>query len=226
MSGRRWALLALGIVVLGVAAYVLFLRGDGGIPGFKKEPPPSNAAVTAAEVRAIDPHDRPEAGQKAQAESAKVTTLLNNFYTLAVLRPGRWATKPEEGSTQKAADVELSEFFTEEARPSVAANLSALALADLGASLDRVDPTKQQATKLSFNVQDDLSMPFAIVTVSYEAKGKAKKKANDPVTIVHNATFWLSLQPDGSYKISAYNSELKADTAVKAASFGLVPERA
>jgi hypothetical protein len=212
-------------VVLGVAAYFLFLRGDG-IPGLRREPPPANAAVTAAEIRAVDSQDRAEAGPKAQTESTKITTLLNEFYTLALLRPERWATTPKEGSEVKAADVELSELFTDEARPSVTPNIAALALADLGASLDRVDPTKQQADKLSFVVQDDLSMPFAIVTVSYEAKGKAKEKANDPVTIVHTATYWLSLQADGSYKISAYNAELKADTAVKAASFGLIPETA
>jgi hypothetical protein len=225
VSGRRWALLALGVVVLGVAAYFLFLRGNG-IPGLKKEPPPASAAVTVAEVKAIDAQDRPEASQKAQAESAKVTALLNKFYTLAVLRPQRWATRPEEGSTEKAADAELSEFFTEEARPSLAPNIGALALADLGARLERVDPTKQQATKISFEVEEDMSLPFAIVTVSYEAKGKAKEKADDPVNLVHNATYWLSLQADGSYRITAYNSELKADTAVKAASFGLVPESA
>jgi hypothetical protein len=224
MSGRRWALLGLGIVVLGVGAYFLFLSEDGGIPGLRKPPPLANAAVTVAELKAIDAQDRPEAAQKAQTESTKITDMLNRFYTLAVLRPERWATKPEEGSEVKPADAELSEFFTEEARPSVAPNLGALALADTGASLERVDPTKQQATKVTFAVQDDLSLPFVIVTVSYEAKGKAKEKANDPVSIVHNATYWLSLQPDGSYKISAYNAELKADTAVKTSSFG-VPEK-
>ena len=212
--------------MLGVAAYFLFLREDGGIPGLRKPPPLANAAVGVAELKAIDSQDRPEAAQKAQTESAKITDLLNKFYTLAVLRPERWATKPEEGSEVKAADAELTEFFAAEAQPSVAPNLGALALADLGASLDRVDPTKQVATKLSFAVGDDLSLPFAIVTVSYEAKGKAKKKENDPVTIVHNATYWLTLHPDGSYKISAYNAELKADTAVKTSSFGVIPEAA
>lgn len=226
MSGRRLGIAALVVVVLGVAAYFIFFRGEGGIPGIKKPKPPANAAFTAAAVVAPDPQDRAEAGPKAQAESAKVTTLLNNFYTLALLRPARWSEEPDKDKGEKPAAEELAGFFTDEAKGSVAANIAALGLTDIGARLDRVDPSKQEASKISFDVEPDLSLPFAVVTVSFEANGKAKKKADDPVKIVHNATYWLALQADGAYKILAYNAELKADTQVKAASFGLIPELA
>jgi hypothetical protein len=226
MSGRRLGVAALGVVVLAVVAYFLFFRGEGGIPGIKKPKPPANAAFKAAAVVAPDPQDRAEAAQKAQAESAKITTLLNNFYTLALLRPARWAEKPGENKDQKPAAEALTDFFTDDAKGSVAGNIAALALTDLGARLDRVDPTKQDATKISFDVEPDLSLPFAIATVSFEATGKAKKKPDDPVKIVHTATYWLALQGDNTYKILAYNAELKADTQTKAASFGLIPEAA
>lgn len=215
MSGRK-ILVGVGILaIVGVVAFLLLREGGPGLPGTKKEPPPATAAITAAQVTAADHAERPEAGPRATENSAKVLDALNRMYTLTLLRPGRWPTA--EG--QPAPLDELAGFFADEAKPSVAPNAGALALTDLGPSFKRVDPTRQEATRISFVTEDDLSQPFAIATVAFEANGTTEKKADGPVKIVHSATYWLVADPSG-YKIAAYTVELRADTAVKKASFG------
>ena len=214
MSGRKVAVGVAILAILGVVAFLL-LRDGGGIPGLKKEPPPATAAIKAAQVTAADHAERPEAGQRATENSTKVLDALNRMYTLALLRPARWPSA--EG--QPAPLDELAGFFADEAKPSVTPNAGALALMDLGPAFKRVDPTRQEATRISFVTDEDLSQPFAIATVVFEANGTTEKKADGPVKIVHNATYWLVADPAG-YKIVAYTVELRADTEVKKAAFG------
>lgn len=205
------------MVALGVVAYLIFFRGDGGIPGFRKPDPPANAAFKAVEVRAPDAIDRPEAAQKATESSVKVVAVLNDMYTLAFLRPESWPGK--EGETPPADKV--GGHFSGDAKAASGRDIGAIALAELGPRFKRVEPTKQES-RVSFLVEQDLSMPYAIATVAFEAKGETEEEADGPVLLVHNATYWLALEGD-TYRIVAYSVELKADTEAKTAAFGPIP---
>lgn len=207
------------MVALGVVAYLVFFRGDDGIPGFRKPEPPPNAAFTAADVRAADAGDRPEASQKAADTGSRVITAMNDMYTAAFLRPDSWPGK--EGKTPPADNV--AQYFAQDARAAAVRDIGALALAELGPKFKRVEPSKQELPRVSFLVEEDLSLPFAIVTVAFEAKGETKEKADGPVLIVHNASYLLALEAD-AYRILAYSVELKADTETKTAAFGVVPQ--
>jgi hypothetical protein len=204
MSARRWVIAAALLVLAGVGAFFLF-QGPETVKRVLPPPPPK-ADFKAVEVRAVDVHDREEANQKANEQTQHVITLLNNFYQAGFLTP-----EPPE---------KLAGFFTAESQPSVATNLGALALAELAPRFERVDPTRQEASRISFEISDDLSAPNAVVSVAFEADGKTKNPQEGPVKIVHSTVLWLTLEGD-SYKIWAYATELKADTQVQAASFGV-----
>jgi hypothetical protein len=207
MSARRWVIAAALLALAGVGAFMIF-RPEAVrrvLP-----PPPPKADFKAVEVRAVDVHDREEANQKANEQTQHVITLLNNFYQAGFLTP-----EPPE---------KLVGFFTAESQPSVATNLGALALAELAERFERVDPTRQEASKISFEIGDDLSALNAVVSVAFEADGKTKDPQEGPVKIAHSAVLWLTVEGD-SYKIWAYATELKADTQAQAAIFG-VPQGA
>ncbi|HEX2054159.1 MAG TPA: hypothetical protein VHJ78_10600, partial [Actinomycetota bacterium] len=90
------------------------------LPGKQKAEAPvsSEPNFQLGEVRAIDPQDRPDSGQKAQAEAPKIAALMNAFYDAAFLDPAKW---------QEGRHPELAPLFTAEAQPGVAANLGNLA---------------------------------------------------------------------------------------------------
>lgn len=217
-SRAKWVIAGTILVALGVVAYLVFVRGDVGIPGLRKSEPPPGAAFKVLEIRASDAGDRPEAAQKANELSAGVVTAMNDMYTAAFLRPDTWPGK--EGETPPADSV--AQHFAQDARAAAVRDIGAIALAELGPRFKRVEPTKQELPRVSFLAEGDLSMPFAIVTVAFEAKGETKDKAEGPVVIAHNAAYWMVLQ-DGAYRILAYSVELKADTEVKTAAFGAIP---
>lgn len=220
MSLRRLvaALIVLTLVVAGVFV-ALSLRE-------KKKPPETSlpsASFTTVEVRAVDPLDRSESAGRATELAAKVTTLLNGYYTAAMLRPGRWVVDENATPSPNSADQVVAAFFTAEAGPAVVTNIDALALGALGRSLERVDPTRQEATKVSIEFESDGTTPFAVVSVTFEAKAKTKKReqaGRADVNVSHHATFWL-IDEGGTYKIFAYTAELKADEVAKSAAFGV-----
>jgi hypothetical protein len=164
-------------------------------------------AFKVGEIRGIDSQDRPEAAQRAQEGAAKVVTLLNSYYTLGFVDPAKW---------QGGAHPELASLFAPEVHGQLAPQLGALALADLAPRISKVTPSKQEAPKLTFMIEADLSAPHAVVTSIFEATATAKQKAESPVKVVHTATFWLGW--DGAaYKIIGFKTNLVADTGTKSA---------
>lgn len=227
MSLRRVAVI---LVVLAVGATAVFVA----LTLLKEpEPPPkplSNANFVAAEVRAVDPQDRPESPGRATEQSTKIIELLNHYYQLAFLRPARWNPDPEASPPPIRVEDQLGDIFTADARTALAPNIQALGLSALARSLERVDPRKQEATKLSVEFEVDGTMPFAVVNVSFEAIGtlvedlresRSKDGRSPVVEIAHDATLWLALEAD-AYRIFAYSAEFKADEKVRSASWGLL----
>lgn len=214
LSGRR-APRKFCISTMAALAALLLISGACGREEPGKRPsrpkPAAKASFVSAEVRGLNPADKPEAGAKAAEEAPKVIALLNSFYDAAFIKPDKW---------QRGTHPELASFFTAEAQPHVGPNLEALALADLAPRLRAVDPRTQQAPRMTFLVEDDLSTPAGVVTVVFEGRGTAVKKSDGPVAIIHNASYWLLKEGD-SYKISAFTAELKADTETKKAAFGV-----
>lgn len=214
--------IAIVLIVLAVAATGAFLAltflGDK-----EARRPLARPNFKIVETRAVDPRDRPESQQRATEQATLVVKMLNEYYRLAMLRPSIWAPDPKASPPPTRGADRLATFFSAEAQPALAQNLDALAVADLGKSLERVDPTRQDATKLSVEFEEDGSTPLAVVTVSFAADGTTKKRdegGRAKVKIVHTANFWLVLEA-GAYKIFAYTVELKADELTKTAAFGI-----
>lgn len=185
--------------------------GKGPFPGLGKvtpPPPPAQAAFAASDVRSVDTQDRPAANDRVVQELPGILGVLNDYYNVAFLDPGRWGA---------GAHPDLPALFTAEAAASVGQNLGALALADLAPKVRRVDPTRQEAFRVSVQIEDDLSPPLAVLSVAFEATGSTVEASDGPLQIVHNATYWLAREGD-AYRIAAYTVELRADTAAKAAS--------
>lgn len=225
MSRKRVAIILVVLAIAATAAYlaVRLLGGEENPPR-----PPSKASFSITEVRAVDPQDRPESPQRAVEQAAKVVVLLNDYYLRAMLRPQFWVPDPKASPPPPAPVDRLSGFFALEVQQAVAPNIEALGLGKLARSLRRVDPTKQEATKVSIEFEDDGTTPFAVVSVLFEAIGtlreKKETKGGKPVvvSIVHTATLWLVMEAD-TYKIVAGSAELKADEMVKSAAWGIPP---
>lgn len=225
MSRKRLiVIVAATAAAAAVAATVWFfvvLRGEE-----RKAPiPPSRSAFQTLEIRGVDALNRPEASQRANEQGARIVVALNDMYTHAFLRPRRWA--PPASPTPAAVEPEdrLAGFFSADARPTLDANIGALAIADLGRRFTRIDPTKQVISKISFQVEEDLSTPFAVATLGFEARGSTRVAAEGPVAISHTATYWFIDEGD-AFRIYAYSAELKTDTVLKKAAFGVSEQTA
>ncbi len=149
------------------------------VPGDKEEDKPkaAEAAFQLGEVRAIDPQNRGDSGAKAAVEAAKVTTLMNNFYSAAFLDPAKW---------QGGQHPDLAPLFTAEAQPGQAANLGNLAMSDLSDKIESVTSSVQNIDRVTFFVDDDGSLPLGLASVSFEAVGKPTGDGED-VVIRHAA---------------------------------------
>jgi hypothetical protein len=185
-------------------------RVDTPKVGKEDERPAGKADFKILETRAVDPQDRPEAAQKAAEAGPLVQKLLNDFYTGAFIDPNAWGDGTHEP---------IKALFTGEAQAHVGPNLGGLALSDLAPRISRVFPTKQEAPKLTFTAESDLSLPQGVVSVVFEADAEAKDRQDGPVKILHSANFWLVREGDG-YKISAFEAALKADTTTQTAAWG------
>lgn len=215
------------LIVLGA----ILIAAAGGVAWFvstRPEPPPPPipelAKFVALEVRAVDAADRPEAGQRAAEQAVAVVAFMNAYYTHAFLRPDHWSPQPSASpDTMPASAVDpeakLGTFFTAEASPTTPANTEALAIGDLATKLRRVNPSRQEITKISFHVADDLSTPFVIATVVFEATGLPRSRGDGSIAIVHTFTVWLASEAE-RFKIMAYSADLKADTLQAHAAFG------
>ena len=170
------------------------------LPGTQKgeEPEVSEAAFQVGEVRVVDPQDRPDSAQKAQAEAPKVAALMNSLYSSAFLDPAKW-----QGGTHP----DLPANFTGEAQAGVGPNLGNLALADLADQLESVQSSKQSVDRITFFVEDDGSLPIGLASVTFEAVGHPKD--GDDVAITHAANYWLQREGD-TYKISAFDAGISA----------------
>jgi hypothetical protein len=169
--------------------------GDDGGSG----PKISEANFQLGEVRAVDPMERPDSGQKAQDSAARVLTLVNRYYTVAFLDPTRWVN---------GTHPELAGLFTGEAQPSIGPNIGHLAISDLWDKIESVEPVTQRLGKVSFDVEPDGSLPIGIATVTFEGSGTSFE--GDDVTIKHDAVFYLQREGE-DYKISAYTTSLSAE---------------
>jgi hypothetical protein len=171
------------------------------VPGDKEEEKPkaAEAAFQMGEVRAIDPQSRGDSGAKAAVEAAKITTLMNNFYSAAFLDPAKW---------QGGQHPDLAPLFTAEAQPGQAANLGNLAMSDLSDKIESVTSNVQNIDRLTFFVDTDGSLPLGLASVSFEAVGKPTDGGED-VVIRHAASFWLQREGE-DYKISAFTTSLNA----------------
>lgn len=221
MSLRRVAIVLVVLAIAATAAFVvLTLRKD------ESDRPLSNPNFVAAEVRPVDPLDRPESPQRANEQAAKVVKLLNDYYLLAFLRPERWEQDPDDTSQQPPQQA-LAAFFIADASPAVTRDLAALGLTDIAQSLERVDPSKQELTKLSVEFEDDGTTPFAAASVTFQALGTLKEEKEEEgkplvVQISHTMSLWLVAEGD-TYKIFSYSAELKADETVVSGAWGVVP---
>lgn len=168
--------------------------GDGG-GGDTAEPEVVPADFKLAEIVTADPQDRPEAVEIAQGEGPKVIALLNRLYDAAFLDPELW-----EGGEHTA----MLELFTEQARNQLAQDLDSLALGEQAPQFARVTPDKQEATKATFFVNEDMGTPIGLVTVVFSATGTPVDDDLDPLAISHAAHYWVTF--DDGYKISAYSA--------------------
>jgi hypothetical protein len=201
------------VLVLAMTALLLSACNGGvDLPKIRKqeEKPPARADFKILETRAVDSQDRPEAAQKAAEAGPLVQKLLNDFYMGAFIDPNAWGDGAHES---------IKALFTGEAQPHVAPNLGGLALADLAPRISRVNPTKQEAGKLTLMAEGDLSLPVGLVNVIFEADAEAKEGKDSPVRIIHQAIFWLVREGD-SYRISAFEAALQADTKTQTAAWG------
>ena len=167
------------------------------VPGAKK-PKVTEAAFQLGEVRAIDAQNRGDSGAKATAEAAKITTLINNFYSSAFLDPAKW---------QGGKHPDLAALFTAEAQPGLAANLGNLAMSDLSDKIESVESKRQTLDTVTFYVDDDGNLPIGVASVIFEGVGKPSGDGKD-VNIKHQAHYWLQRDGD-SYKISAFQDALQ-----------------
>jgi hypothetical protein len=158
----------------------------------------------------VDASDRPEANQRATQEAARVVAFLNDYYTICFLDPSRW-----HGGTHP----DLAGLFSPEARAAATRDLQALALADLAPKLKRVEATRQEASRVSVLMEQNLDASLAIVSAAFEGTGQPVAAGEGPVKIEHTATFLLTKEAN-AFKISAYDVTLKADTTARAAAFG------
>ena len=170
-------------------------RAREALPGRRGPEPVTEGAFQLGEVRAIDPQDRPDSGQKAQAEAQKVVALMNTFYNAAFFDRAKW---------QGGQHRELAALFTAEAQPGVAPNLGNLALSDLAQKIERVEARRQSIDRVTFFIEQDGSLPAGVATVAFEAVGKPSGGGRD-VVIRHGAHYWLQRDGEG-YKISAFDA--------------------
>lgn len=181
-------------------------KGGTTPPGGSPAPPPEpQANFTAGEVTAVDVLDRGEANERAIQEAGNVVKLLNAYYDIAFVKPTKW------GGGQHP---ELAGLFTTEAQAGLAPNLGALALTDLAPKIERMEPQVQDSGRITVQVEEDLSVPIAIVGVAFEGTATTVAKEDGPLKVLHNATFWLAKEGEG-FKIAAYVADLKADTGAQ-----------
>lgn len=174
---------------------------DGGPePSDDSEPTPAAADFELGELVTVDPLDSPEAVEKVEGEGPKVIDLLNRLYDITFVDPERW-----DGGEH----TEMLDLFTPQARERVPEDLESLALGDLAPGLERVDPHRQDAVKVTFFVGDNLTTPIGLATVFFEATGTPADDDLEPVEIGHAANYWLTF--DNGYKISAYSAALVVD---------------
>ena len=170
------------------------------VPGAEEEKPKvAEAAFHLGEVRAIDPQDRGDSGQKATDEAGKVVALMNSFYSAAFLDPAKW---------QGGQHPDLAGLFTAEAQAGLQANLGNLAMSDLSDKIESVESQKQNLDKVTFFVDGDGSLPIGVASVTFDALGHPSGDGED-VLITHQANYWLQREGDG-YKISAFDAALHA----------------
>lgn len=167
-----------------------------------REPAVPSANFNVLNLRAIDPRERPEANGKAEEQKAAVLNLVNGFYNAAFLDPAKWA-----GGTHP----DLPAFFTQQAQAGLAANLGTLALTDIATSIKSVKPDREEITRLTMYLGDDLSVPVGVATVAFDATATPTASGAPPVIIRHNADLWLQREGDG-YKISAYRADINAQS--------------
>lgn len=205
MTHKRALIWVAALLLL--ATLMLSCDGDEQRAARKKEDTVPKVAFKVGEIRGIDAQDRPEAGARAQEEAARVVTLLNSYYAVAFVDPQKW---------QGGAHPELAALFTPEVHGQLGPQLGALALGDLAPKISKLKPSKQEAPKLTFLIEADLSAPHAVVTTIFEATATAKQKAESPVKVVHTATLYLIREGD-AYKIIGFKTNLVADTGTKSA---------
>lgn len=172
----------------------------------------SRADFKPGQIRPVHLSDRPESQARADEEAAEVIALVNGFYSTAFLDRKKWSGGTHPG---------LADFFTAEAKPHIGPNLGALALADLAPRLAGLTPTKQEAHRISFFLEDDLSVPLGVVSTIFEARA-APARGKTPVAVVHTATVWVVKEGD-AFRIYSYTAELKADSQTRSAAFGEPP---
>lgn len=219
MSLKRLAIILIVLAVLATGAFV-------AVTVLKEPPRPlSIPAFKSIEVRPVDPLDRPESAQQGTEAAKKIVAMLNEYYLVAFMRPERWSSDPEASPPPVPARDALAAFFTIDAQAGLPENYDALGLTDLAKAISRVDPRRQEATKISVQFEEGGSAVFAVVSVAFEATGtpiQEKEKDGKPIAvdIIHSATFWLAFEGD-AYKIFAYSAELKAEETVTSAAWGV-----
>lgn len=199
-STRPWP-----ILLAHLAALLLLLPacGDASRPGpgggGEPEPEEVSADFERQDVFTIDPLERQEAVQKVlRQEAPKVIEMLNSLYDAAFVDPELW----EDG-----AHPAMFEYFSDESRGQAQQDIESLALGAVAADLERVEPTQQEAERITLYVLEDLGTPIGLVTVHFEATGIPEDEDQPPVEIVHDAAYWLSFL-DG-YKITDYSVDLQ-----------------
>jgi len=178
-------------------------------PGPRASAITRSARFKPAEIVALDPKDRPEARQKADQLATTAMSLIDTFYDTAFVDPRLWMGGAHPG---------LASLFTQEARIRLQGDIEALALGRLAPQLTGVRVLRQQAPKITFLFEDDLSAPVVLVSTEFSAQGIPRGAGRAPLDISHSGDFWLS-DESGAYKIYAYSVRLEAGTRQSFASF-------
>lgn len=201
-TGRLRALVLAAALAIAVPACGNDAETDsgGGSGGDSAEPEDVSADFELGEIVTADALDRPEAVAKVNGEGPKVIALLNRLYDAAFLDPELW----EDGE-----HTAMLELFTEQARNQLAQDLESLALGEQASQFEWVTPDKQEATKVTFFVSEDMGTPIGLVSVVFSATGTPVDEELGPQTIAQTANYWLTF--DNGYKISAYSAVLGID---------------
>jgi hypothetical protein len=188
-------------------------KKPGAQPKASATPTPSASPANpladfhAEGVAAVDSQDRPSSNNVANDAAKKVIDLIDAYYNSAYLEPGRWAG---------GSHPDLVGMFSDDAKPSVAANLQVLALGSVAPLLTKVVPNVQRAAMVRVLIEPNQTASYAAVYTHFDGTGQPKASGAQPVHIIHDFQILMDV---GAGKIVGYEATTSEDSVAKSASY-------